>query len=83
MVAGLDEQGASSALLEKLRRAASPSASANANASSTGGGGARVGPSKATMVTVEGGGYGGGLLEAKPRESLSAIKLFLHKCLYA
>ncbi|CAM9931799.1 unnamed protein product [Ectocarpus sp. 6 AP-2014] len=37
--------------------------------------------SKATLVTLDGGGSGGGILEAKPLEVLSAMKLFLNKCL--
>lgn len=36
--------------------------------------------SKATLVRLDGGGVGGGLLEAKPREVLAAMKLFLNKC---
>lgn len=35
---------------------------------------------KASLVTVEGGGAGGGLLEAKPLEVLAGVKLFLNKC---
>lgn len=65
IVACLDAEGDATALLEKLRRVSSSS-------ESTG---------KATLVTIEGGGVGGGLLEAKPRDALAAIKLFLHKCL--
>ncbi|CAN0162926.1 unnamed protein product, partial [Ectocarpus sp. 8 AP-2014] len=37
--------------------------------------------SKATLVTLDGGGSGGGILEAKPLEVLAAMKLFLNKCL--
>lgn len=37
-------------------------------------------PSKATLVTLDGGGNGGGLLEAKPLEVVAAMKLFLNKC---
>lgn len=36
--------------------------------------------SKATLVTLDGGGAGGGLLEARPREAMAAMKLFLNKC---
>lgn len=36
--------------------------------------------SKATLVKLDGGGVGGGLVEAKPREVLAAMKLFLNKC---
>ncbi|CAN0043781.1 unnamed protein product [Scytosiphon promiscuus] len=36
--------------------------------------------SKATLVTLNGGGNGGGVLEAKPLEVLAAMKLFLNKC---
>lgn len=65
MVARVDGEAASRSLLEKLRRAAGSKAG---------------GASKATMVTLAGGGSGGGLVEAKPLEVLAAMKLFLNKC---
>lgn len=67
IVAGQDAEGEAVALVEKLRQ----------GSSSSGG----SGYSKVTMVAVEGGGVGGGLFEAKSREALAGIKLFLHKCL--
>lgn len=66
LVAGVDAEEASRSLLDKIRRAAA-----------AGGGGQA---SKATLVTLDGGGVGGGLLEAKPLEVLAAMKLFLNKC---
>lgn len=64
MVAGVDAETAAHALLDKLRHAAA----------------AAGGATKASLVTVEGGGTGGGLLEAKPQEVIAGVKLFLHKC---
>lgn len=42
---------------------------------------AGAGQSKATLVTLPEGSGGGGLIEAKPLEVVSAMKLFLNKCL--
>lgn len=66
LVAGVDAEEASRSLLDKMRRAAAAGKGGQA--------------SKATLVTLDGGGTGGGLLEAKPLEVLAAMKLFLNKC---
>lgn len=64
LVAGVDAEEASRTLLDRLRLAA----------------GLEQQASKATLVKMDGGGVGGGLVEAKPREVLAAMKLFLNKC---
>lgn len=66
LVAGVDAEEASRSILDKMRRAAAAGSGGQA--------------SKATLVTLDGGGVGGGLLEAKPLEVLAAMKLFLNKC---